>query len=283
MTEKIIEALKKAESLLESKDLDSHAAQLLMQFITDKSNASLLADMREPLTPHQKRDFWKGLNEMLDGKPVQHIIGEELFYGYPFKVNEHVLIPRPETEELVQGALYRAKKLFASGPIKVADIGTGSGAIAISFKKERPDAEVTATDISREALAVAQRNADRNQAEICFVQGDLAEPLAGKVWDVILSNPPYIALEEAQSMSKTVLDYEPHHALFAEENGLFFYKRLAKDLPKLMNKRALIGVEIGHQQGESVHALFAEAFPDAVIETVKDINGKDRMIFCEIV
>ncbi|MBB4823166.1 release factor glutamine methyltransferase [Sporosarcina luteola] len=268
---------------MESKGLDSHAAQLLMQFITEKSNASLLADMREPLTPQQKSDFWSKMNQMLDGKPVQHIIGMELFYGYRFEVNEHVLIPRPETEELVHGALLRSKKLFGKGPIKVADIGTGSGAIAVSFKKEYPDAEVTAIDISKDALAVAQRNANLNQADVSFIQGDLAEPLHGKVWDVVLSNPPYIAIEEAKTMSKTVLDYEPHHALFADENGLLFYKRLAKDLPELLSKRALIGVEIGHQQGESVHALLKEAFPDAVIETVKDINGKDRMIFCEIV
>lgn len=283
MTEKIFEALKKAESLLESKELDAHAAQWLMRFITEKSSAALLADMQEPLTPKQKSDFWNGLNEMLEGKPVQHIIGEEQFYGYSFEVNEHVLIPRPETEELVHGALIRAEKLFGAGPIQVADIGTGSGAIAVSFQKERPNAEVTAVDISEEALVVAQRNAARNQADIAFIKGDLTEPLAGKVWDVILSNPPYIAMDEAQTMSKTVLNFEPHHALFAEENGLYFYKRLAKELPDLMGKRALIGVEIGHQQGESVNALFSQAFPDAFVETVKDINGKDRMIFCEIV
>lgn len=252
-----------------------------MEFITNKSRASLLADLREPLTAAQHKSFWDKTTELLEGKPVQYVIGEESFYGYIFKVDENVLIPRPETEELVYGALERSEKLFATKKISIADIGTGSGAIAISIKKEWPEASVTATDISEGALAIAKGNAKANGANVNFLQGDLTAPIAQEKWDVVLSNPPYIAHEEATLMSGIVLDHEPHNALFADEDGLYFYRKLAENLPPLMNKPSLIAVEIGYMQGPAVHKLFKDSFPEAIVETVKDINGKDRMIFCE--
>jgi release factor glutamine methyltransferase len=281
MTEKIYEALQRASSLLEQKGFEPHAAQLLMEFVMQKSRASLFADVKEQLTGEQHKEFWDKTDELLVGRPVQYVIGEEDFYGYTFKVDENVLIPRPETEELVYGALDRSRKLFATKKITVVDIGTGSGAIAVSFKKEWPEALVTATDISEGALAIAKHNSKANEADITFLQGDLTAPIAQKKWDVVLSNPPYIAHEEAAVMSGTVLDHEPHNALFADEDGLYFYRKLAEKLPSLMNKPSLVAVEIGYMQGPAVHKLFEEAFPEAVVETVKDINGKDRMIFCE--
>ncbi|MBO0601124.1 peptide chain release factor N(5)-glutamine methyltransferase [Sporosarcina sp. E16_3] len=281
MTEKIYEALQRASSLLEQQGLEPHAAQLLMEFVTQKTRASLFADVQEQLTGEQHKDFWDKTAELLEGRPVQYVIGEEGFYGYTFKVDENVLIPRPETEELVYGALERSQKLFGTKKITIADIGTGSGAIAISFKKEWPEALVTATDISEGALAIAKHNAKANDAEITFLQGDITAPISQDKWDVVLSNPPYIAHDEAALMSGTVLDHEPHNALFADEDGLYFYRKLAETLPTLMNKPSLIAVEIGYLQGPAVHKLFEEAFPEALVETVKDINGKDRMIFCE--
>ncbi|HJF30434.1 MAG TPA: peptide chain release factor N(5)-glutamine methyltransferase [Sporosarcina psychrophila] len=281
MTEKIYEALQRASSLLEKKGHEPNAAQLLMEFITNKSRASLLADLREPLTAAQHKSFWDKTTELLEGKPVQYVIGEESFYGYIFKVDENVLIPRPETEELVYGALERSEKLFATKKISIADIGTGSGAIAVSVKKEWPEASVTATDISEGALAIAKGNAKANGANVNFLQGDLTAPIAQEKWDVVLSNPPYIAHEEATLMSGIVLDHEPHNALFADEDGLYFYRKLAENLRPLMNKPSLIAVEIGYMQGSAVHKLFKDSFPEAKVETVKDINGKDRMIFCE--
>ncbi|MHC8514399.1 peptide chain release factor N(5)-glutamine methyltransferase [Sporosarcina sp. ITBMC105] len=280
MTEKIYEALQRAKTRLASNNLDENAAQLLMEHVTNKSGASLLADLREPLTPEQQTDFWNQTEQLLTGKPVQHIIGTEMFYGLSFEVNEHVLIPRPETEELVFGALERSKHLPEDA--RVADIGTGSGAIAIAYKKERPNAMVTAVDISEAALEVAKRNACRNGVSIDFRQGDLTNPIAMEKWDIVLSNPPYIAVEESVDMSRTVLDFEPHGALFAEDDGLFFYKKLAENLPPLMNAPSVIGLEIGYQQGPAVARLFENAFPAARVSIVKDINGKDRMIFCEI-
>ena len=174
-------------------------------------------------------------------------------------------------------------KSIENKQIAMADIGTGSGAIAVTFKKEWPEANVTATDISKDALAVAIKNAHNNDAEITFKEGDMAAPLANLKWDVILSNPPYIAHEEASSMSATVLSHEPHQALFAEEDGLYFYRKLAESLPKLMNIPSLIGVEYGYKQGPAVHKLFSDAFPNSIIEIVKDINGKDRILYCETI
>ncbi len=281
MTEKIYEALQRASSLLEKKGLEPHTAQMLMEFITKKSRATLFSDVREPLTEKQHQDFWAKATELLEGKPVQYVIGEESFYGYTFKVDDNVLIPRPETEELVYGALERGRKMFPNKSIAVADIGTGSGAIAVSFKKEWPESHVTATDISEGALEIARHNAVMNDADIDFRQGDMTAPIAQRKWDIVLSNPPYIAHAEAEMMSGTVLDHEPHSALFAKEEGLYFYRKLAEDLPPLMNNPFLIAVEIGYLQGPAVHKLFQDAFPTAYVETVQDINGKDRIIFCK--
>ena len=282
MTEKIYEAQNRAYSLLEKKGLDPGAIRILLEYVTKKSHASLLASVRDPLTEEEQTIFWDKVDELLEGKPVQYVIGSESFYGRTFIVDDNVLIPRPETEELIHGAIERSQQIFHNKKITVADIGTGSGAIAITFKKEWPEAIVTATDISAGALVVATKNAQHNEADVTFKEGDMTEPISHAKWDVVLSNPPYIAHEEAESMSSTVLSFEPHNALFADEDGLYFYRKLAENLPQLMNKPALIGVEIGYLQGASVHKLFTDAFPTASIETVKDINGKDRILFCEI-
>ncbi|WP_153730356.1 peptide chain release factor N(5)-glutamine methyltransferase [Sporosarcina obsidiansis] len=282
MTETILESVQRAEKLLYARGLETKTAELAMRAVTGKSQATYLASLREQLSHELCEQFWDHIKELLTGKPLQYILGEESFYGYSFEVNEHVLIPRPETEELVYYALERANRLFGNRPIRVADIGTGSGAIAVAFKKERPSALVTATDFSEEALQVAERNARRNKVEITFLQGDMEEPLVQNTWDIILSNPPYIAEFEKTEMSATVFEYEPSSALFAEEEGLYFYRRLSERLSSMMNHPSLIGFEIGYQQGETVQRFLQQAFPEAKVDIVKDINKKDRMIFCEI-
>lgn len=282
MTERIYEAQNRAFSLLEKNDLDSGSIRLLMQHITGYSHASLLANMQTTLTTEQSEQFWQKVEELLEGKPVQYVIGYESFYGRNFTVNDKVLIPRPETEELIYEALARKNNLFNKDDLKFADIGTGSGAIAVTVKRECPTFAVTATDISSEALAVAKQNATNLRATIDFRQGDLAAPLSPEKWDIVLSNPPYIARSEAIDMTETVLGYEPHLALFAEEDGLECYRKLADQLPSVMNKPGLIGLEIGYGQANAVVHFFKEAFPTAKVEVVQDINGKDRMIFCEI-
>lgn len=281
MTEKIYEALHRATEALEQHRREPHAAWLLLQWVTQKTRTALLADQQDYLTHEQTKVFNEGIIQLQQGMPIQYITGEEYFYGYRLEVNEHVLIPRPETEELVYGAIERCKQLFTTKQLRVADVGTGSGAIAIAFKKEWPEAQVTATDISTDALTVARNNALANEADIRFIQGDLLIPIQHEKWDVILSNPPYIAKDEAVTMENTVLEFEPHQALFAEEQGLQFYRRLSQDLSTIVASPFLIGVEIGHLQGEAVYQLFHEAFPNAAVEIVQDINGKDRIVFCK--
>jgi len=139
-----------------------------------------------------------------------------------------------------------------------------------------------ATDISPRALATAKKNASNLGANIEFAEGDLTEPLQQEKWDVVLSNPPYIAYEEAKEMSEVVLEHEPHSALFAEENGLILYRKLAEQLPPLMNRPGLIVVEIGYTQGEIVKSYFEQNFQNANISILKDINGKNRIVFCRL-
>lgn len=283
MCKYVYEALARASSFLIEHGREEPVARLLLQHVLQKTHVQLLSDMREVITPEQFDRYWTLIEEHQSGKPVQYIIGSEEFYGRTFHVNEHVLIPRPETEELIVETVSRMNRLFKSRQqVKLADIGTGSGAIAITMKLESPALQVTATDLSPQALVVAQKNAQALQAQITFKHGDLSEPIADEKWDIVLSNPPYIGHDEAPTLSDTVLNYEPHSALFAEEEGLQLYKRLAQELPEIMNRPALIGLEIGYLQGPAVQLYFQKAFPNARVDIVKDINGKERMIFCEI-
>ena len=283
MRNTIYEALNGASSFLIEKGRDENAARLLLQNILQTNYSGLMMRMQDELTVEQKEQFDAFVAAHADGRPVQYITGQEEFYGRIFAVDESVLIPRPETEELIVSAIQHMTQLFGrDAHIKLADIGTGSGAIAVTMKKEWPNADVTATDISAVALATAQQNAAVNEADIHFVLGDLTEPIAHTKWDVVLSNPPYIAFDEKVEMSDVVLEHEPHSALFAEEDGLILYRKLAENLPSLMNTPSFIAMEIGYKQGEAVQAMFQRAFPKAEVEVVKDINGKDRIVTCKI-
>lgn len=279
----VFEALQWASSFLMEHGRDENAARLLLQHLLETDYTGIMMRMHDEISEEKQSQFQQMIKMHAEGKPVQYITGVEEFYGRTFQVNESVLIPRPETEELIEGAITRMKALFGEERnIKLVDIGTGSGIIAITMKLEWPDAEVAATDISSDALQTAKQNADRLNANIDFRQGDLTEPIANEKWDVILSNPPYIAYEEAEEMSDVVLQHEPHLALFAEDRGLKLYKQMVKALPNLVNTPALIGFEIGYSQGEAVAELLKTSFPQAEIEIVKDINKKDRIIFCKI-
>ncbi|MCZ8537190.1 peptide chain release factor N(5)-glutamine methyltransferase [Paenisporosarcina quisquiliarum] len=282
MCKYVYEALARASSFLIENGREEPVARMLLQHVLNKTRVQLLMDMREEISAEQFDQYWSLIEQHKDGKPVQYIIGFEEFYGRTFSVNEHVLIPRPETEELIVETTSRMKRLFSNNDLTLADIGTGSGAIAITMKAEVPTLKVTATDLSTQALEVAQANAAELGADITFKHGDLTAPISSEKWDIVLSNPPYIAHDEAPTLSDTVLNYEPHSALFADEQGLQLYKRLAEELPALMNRPALIGLEIGYSQGPAVQSFFQKSFPSAQVYIVKDINGKERMIFCEI-
>ena len=282
---KIFEALKRASSFLKENNRDENAGELLLRYFLNMDRSQLLAGLRDELDADIEVLFQKAVAQHAAGKPVQYMMGFEEFYGRTFTVNEHVLIPRPETEELVLGVLQRIAGLFGDREyIDVLDVGTGSGAIAITLKLERPELKVTASDISPEALQVAQGNAERLSADVSFVHGDLLKPFIekGQKFDVVISNPPYIPLGDKEWMSTVVTDHEPHGALFAGEDGLDLYRRLCQELPLVLKDKALVGFEVGAGQSQEVSGLLQLAFPHAAVETVYDINGKDRIVFAKI-
>lgn len=277
------EALTRASSFLEENKREKEVARYLLQHVLQKNYSELMMTIYDEITPEAYQTFWAYIEEHATGRPFQYITGQETFYGRDFLVNEHVLIPRPETEELIEEVKKRVARLFEEHKtLKIADIGTGSGAIALTVKKEISSAEVTATDISTEALVVAKKNAERLEAKVEFKQGDLIAPIADQKWDIILSNPPYIGSHEAESLSDTVIDYEPHLALFAAEDGLQLYRKMTEQLPEIMNAPSFIGFEIGYAQGPAVQKMLQNAFPLADVEIVQDINQKNRFVFCTI-
>ena len=205
--------------------------------------------------------------------PAQYIIGHAEFFGMQLKVDERVLIPRPETEELVE--LILAENLKDN--LKVLDIGTGSGAIALALAKNRPDWSVTAADISRDALELATENAKRQDLDLTFIRTDCFSEISSK-YDIIVSNPPYISRADEEEVGLNVLHSEPHLALFADEEGLVIYRRIAEESKDHLTDGGKIYLEIGYKQGQSVPALFMENLPEKRVRTLKDQFGQDRMV-----
>ncbi|WP_019153980.1 peptide chain release factor N(5)-glutamine methyltransferase [Robertmurraya massiliosenegalensis] len=284
MCKKVYEALKWASSFLTERGRDENAGELLLRHYLGISRAKLFASFHDELPLEVWEAYEKAVYLHGEGEPVQYIIGYEEFYGRPFAVNKEVLIPRPETEELVYHALQRIEKMFGDKLVSLVDIGTGSGAIAVSMKIERPSLQVTATDIAQESLEVAKGNAATHGADISFIEGDLLAPFIekGQKFDVLLSNPPYIPEGDRETMSVVVTEHEPDRALFAGDDGLVLYRRFMEQLPHVMNEKAIIAFEVGAGQGELVAQLLRDTFPQASVEIINDINGKDRMVFAEI-
>ena len=220
------------------------------------------------------KDIETDYKKLLNRYPIQYLIGYVNFYGYQINVNENVLIPRYETEYLVEKTINLSKKLF-NDKVKILDIGTGSGAIAISLSKNL-NSEVTASDISEECLNLAKQNSINNETKIEFVKSDIFQNINGK-YDIIISNPPYIDYNE--EIMDSVYNYEPHLALFAEDSGLYFYKKILSECKKYLNDKFLIAFEIGYQQSKSITEFARTIFKTEKIITEKDLSGKDRNIF----
>ena len=216
----------------------------------------------------------EGLKKLEKGYPVQYIVGNVNFYGNFIKVNKDVLIPRFETELLVQKTIKYIENFFDK-EIKILDIGTGSGAIAISLKKE-VKSKIDAVDISKKALKTAKENAKINNVDIDFYQSDVFSKVNEK-YDVIISNPPYIS--EDEEIENIVKNNEPSIALFAKNNGLEFYQKILKDAKKHINKKALIAFEIGRHQAKEIKAIAKQYFPKSKIKIEKDFPGEDRFLF----
>ncbi len=272
------EVLDRASSFLRELNHSSFVAEWLMRERLDWSKTELVMQYRNVMPVSELKQFERDFEEFLKGLPMQQIIGHEWFYNRKFKVTEDTLIPRPETEEWLEQVLTD----LPQEPLTVVDIGTGTGIIGLTVKLERPADDVTITDISKEALDVAKENAQVLGAEVTAELGDLFDPLVGKKFDVIISNPPYISEAEINVMDQSVLDYEPKSALFADEDGLAIYKRMAESIEKYLKPNGRIYLEIGYQQGDSVSRLFKNAFPDAKVTIWQDFNQLDRVVAVEL-
>ncbi|MFC4024951.1 peptide chain release factor N(5)-glutamine methyltransferase [Oceanobacillus longus] len=281
---KQFEVLRWASLFLEKHDREPRVAEILLQHHLHVTRSQFFMLMQDPIPQDIVNRFQADIEKHAEtGIPVQHLTGFESFYGRDFTVNKHVLIPRPETEELVQHVIQHAENRD-NERLTIVDIGTGSGVIAITLALELPHATIYATDISKYALMVAKQNAEKLQANVTFLQGDFLQPVIGEgiQADIIVSNPPYIAKADAHSLSDTVKNFDPELALFAENNGLAAYQKIIGQAPKVIRKRGLLAFEIGHEQSETMHKLIHEVFPKSNVTTIQDINKKDRIVSAEI-
>ena len=223
------------------------------------------------------KDLDTALKELESGIPVQYIVGNTNFYGYDFKVNRNTLIPRFETELLVEKTYNYIKKYFNKDNIKILDIGTGSGCIAITLNKLLNNGDITGIDISSEALEIAKENNINNNTNVKFIESNIFSNVSDK-YDVIISNPPYISYDDTEVMD-IVKNNEPHLALYAKDNGLYFYDKIIKDSSKYLNDKFIMAFEIGYKQGEDVVKIVNKYYKDINISVEKDYSGRDRFVF----
>lgn len=213
------------------------------------------------------------MGQLEEHRSPQYITGKAYFRDLELAVDERVLIPRPETEELVDLVLKENSK----ADLRVLDIGTGSGAIAISLKSARPDWQVTASDISQAALQLAEENSKLNQVSLDFVASDVFSQIT-ETFDVIISNPPYIAYDDKDEVGVNVLVSEPHLALFADEDGFAIYRQIIEGAGEHLSENGKLYFEIGYKQGDGLRALLSKHFPQKRVRVLEDIFGKDRMV-----
>jgi len=264
-------------------------ADWVMEHITGMRKIDRIMHKQELLSPERLTRLEQYTRELLTHKPVQYVLHEAWFCGMPFYVDEHVLIPRPETEELVEWVVEcgRRQKAVGSSPItlKILDIGTGSGCIPVSLKKKLPQAEVYACDVSEGALAVAAKNAAAQQIAIHFIQADFLDAASWHSMpavDIIVSNPPYIPFHNKSSMLQNVLAYEPHLALFVpNDDALVFYEAIARFAQQKLLSGGSIFCEIHEDLGEATKALFESKGFTA--EVKKDFQGKERMVKANLI
>lgn len=257
----------------DSSELDMYDIDFLLEKLFNLSSTDLMINYQSQMPGKQWERFQEAVEQLISGVPPQYIVGKADFYGLTLKVTPDVLIPRVETEELVDWVLADN----SDQPMNVLDIGTGSGAIAIAVKKNRPHWQVTASDISPEAIEVAKQNAKLNHTDIEFVISDVFAKIP-QSFDLIVSNPPYIAKDEQPYMDKSVIDNEPNLALYAEDEGLAIYKQIAGGVEHHLNPHGKLYLEIGFRQQAAVSNIFAQTMPGAVVVPKHDVAGNQRMI-----
>ena len=270
---KLAQIFKDFEEKLIAQGEEAESLSFVYRSLKNLSFTDFVFALQQEVTEEEKQFVEEIFKKLAEHIPAQYIIGHAEFFGMQLKVDERVLIPRPETEELVD-------LILAENPeknLKVLDIGTGSGAIALALAKNRPDWSVTATDISQDALELATENAKRQDLNLSFIKSDCFSEISSK-YDIIVSNPPYISRADEVEVGLNVLHSEPHLALFADEDGLAIYRRIAEDSKDYLNDGGKIYLEIGYKQGQSVPALFMENLPEKRVRTLKDQFGQDRMV-----
>ncbi|CAM4135378.1 peptide chain release factor N(5)-glutamine methyltransferase [Erysipelothrix inopinata] len=272
----IKELMDEGTKTLESHQIYAGFSRVLMLELLREENRDLYLEMSQEASSTLQEAYHEKIALLTQDIPLGYVLGYEWFYGYKMLVDENVLIPRSETEELVGYVLSDIDDYFVN-PV-VADVACGSGAIGIALAKEL-DQSVYATDISEGALEVAQKNATLNDVDLKIYQGDMLEPLIDRniKLDVLVCNPPYI--KNTEHIQSSVLTYEPHVALFGGEDGLYFYRRVLENADKVLNEKAMIAFEIGFDIGDAVVELAKHYFKDSKIELRQDMNGLDRMVF----
>lgn len=270
------QAILKACLLLRRQDKEESLAKFLLMYMLDETSEQFSNKLSEELSVEQENRYFDLINKNInEDTPLSHLVGFDYFYDRKFKVTRDVLSPRIETEELIYKVLEYIKK-SKKDSFKILDLCTGSGIIAITLKKEIVEkyTEIVASDISEKALSIAIENANNNNANITFIKSDLFDNISGK-FDLIISNPPYISYKDKITIKDSVLNYDPHLALFAEEDGIYFYRKIIENAVHYLSKDGVIFFEIGYDQKEKIFELGKN---NNFITTVyKDINNRDRI------
>ena len=276
---KIRDLIRSASRELAKNDVPESYAKLMANELLIQVNRNLYLEMDSEVDDKFIKQFNAKIDRLKTQEPFAYVLGTQYFYGRDFNVDARVLIPRPETEELVANMLADIDERYADKTdLVLADIGTGSGCLAISLKLEEPKLSVYALDISSEAIDLAKENAEKLGAEIEFIIGDMLEPLKDRniKVDILVCNPPYIPQDEL--LETSVKGFEPHVALFGGEDGLLFYKRVFEDAAALVNEGGMLGFEIGWNQAEFLRNLAQKSLPLDEVVVRQDLSGKDRML-----
>ena len=270
------QAITKACLLLRRQEKEESLARFLLMYMLDENSQLFSNNLSEQLSKEKENLYFTLIDKHIkEDAPLSHLVGFEYFYDRKFKVTSDVLSPRMETEELIYKVIEYVKKSEKNN-LKILDLCTGSGVIAITLKKELEDypVEIIASDVSVAALNIAKENANTNKAEVSFIQSDIFENIKDK-FDIIVSNPPYIDYKDRTTMQDNVLNYDPHLALFAEEDGMYFYREIVENAKEYLEEDGIVFFEIGYDQREKILKLANDNGFKA--EVYKDINGRDRM------
>ena len=265
------------KNILNNKNIDKNQNKLAIAQVLSLSIPEIMIYKDRKLTKKEQKNYNKIKRKLEKGIPIQYILQKSSFYGYDFYINNNVLIPRPETERLVEITYKIIKEKFNNNKVKILDIGTGSGVIAITLNKLVKNSEIIATDISNKALKVAKKNQKIHKTDIKFIKTDLYKGIDNK-FDIIISNPPYIEYD-SNKIEQQVKENEPELALFAKDNGLYYYEQILKSIDKMINKKHIIAFEIGENQGNDIKKMVKKYLPKDEIFLEKDYNNYERYLF----